>query len=604
MKTTTGFKGIIALVGAVLITLGICAAPGPASEPKPAEPVSIVGTWQGTLVLPGRSLRLAFRIHQLKDGGYGAVMDSLDQGLDGIPVDSVTFEGGAVRLGLKALDGFYEGALKGKASMEGTWHQHGHALPLALKRTSTSYELEKESAPDDVAPVLGTWKGKMVLPKGSLRILFHIAKKQDGSVLATMDSPDQHADGFPVSKVTVKGKAVTIEVSSVGGTFTGTLQNPGTLTGTWEQSGLKFPLHLERTGKAAEVRRPQEPRPPFPYRSEDVTFANAKAGITLAGTLTLPKTGGPFPAVVLISGSGPEDRNEDIFGHRPFLVWADALTRRGIAVLRVDDRGTAQSTGDFATATDDDFVGDALAAVAYLKTRKAIAPNEIGLIGHSEGGIIAPKAAVRSKDVAFIVLLEGPGLPMRQILSSQARLILKADGASDATIKKSVDQQTHLFDILERHKTDGKAEEAVKAYLKKQMPGWDKADAKQRETLTAAIDAKAGALASPWMLNILDYDPRPTLSKVTCPVLAVGGSKDLQVPAKENLAAIAGALKAGGNKDFTVKEFQGLNHLLQPAETGSPSEYGSIETTVSPEALTFVGDWILAQVKRMEAPGT
>jgi hypothetical protein len=603
MNLTTLRKTFIATLTVALLAAGLRAAPGPATEPKPAERPSIEGTWQGTLTLPGRSLRLAFRIHRQAGGGYGAVMDSLDQGLDGIPVDKVTFQQGKVRMDLKALDGFYQGDLKGTATMEGTWHQHGHALPLALKRTSTNYELEKKSDSIDVSPVLGTWEGKMVLPEGSLRILFHISRKQDGSILATMDSPDQSAVGIPVSKVTVKGKAVTFEVSMAGGTYTGTLQKPGTLTGTWEQSGLKFHLALKRTGKAVAVNRPQEPKPPFPYRSENVTFPNKKAGITLAGTLTLPKTGGPFPAVLLISGSGPENRNEEVFGHKPFLVWADYLTRRGIAVLRVDDRGTAHSTGDFATATDDDFVDDALAGVAFLKTQKDIDPREIGLMGHSEGGIIAPKAAVRSKDVAFIVILEGPGLPFRQILKAQSALILKANGASDAKIKEAIGQQDRLFKILGQHKNADEAKKAVESYLRSQVPDWDKKTEKQRDVLKAVIDRKADSLTSPWLRGLLDYDPKTTLEKVTCPVLAVGGSKDLQVPAKENLAAIAGALKAGGNKDFTTKEFEGLNHLLQPAKTGSPSEYSTIETTVSPKALKFVGDWILALVKPMEAPG-
>ncbi len=587
----TWIRGVLAATVALLLTAGLWAAPGPASEPKPAAAPSIVGTWEGALTLPGRKLRVAFRIHPEKDGGYGAVMDSLDQGLHGIPVNTVTFENGKIRMDLVDMHSYYEGSLTGNGDIKGTWHQGGRALPLDLARTSRGYGLEKKQASGDLTPFLGTWKGRLVVPGGSLRAVFRIAKQSDGSVAATMDSPDQMVVGLPVSKVSAQGKTVTLMVTA-GARYTGTLTRPGAMSGTWEQHGLKFPLDLKRTGPATLQTRPQDPKPPFPYKSVDVTFPDKKAGITLAGTLTLPKTGGPFPAVLLITGSGPQNRNEEILGHRPFLVWADHLTRRGIAVLRVDDRGVGKSGGDFSKATDDDFVNDALAGVAYLKSRKDIAPHEIGLVGHSEGGIIAPKAAVRSKDVSFIVLLEAPGLPGDQIILDQTLLIGKAEGATPAELKTVASGEKRFLDIVKNQPDRAKAA----AELRKLLPQIDK------KMSGAALDGQVRLALSPWYRDFVAYDPRPTLEKVTCPVLAIGGSKDLQVPAKENLAAIAGALKAGGNKDVTIKEFKGLNHLMQPAKTGLPSEYGEIETTVSPKVLKFVGDWILAQVKRKEAP--
>ncbi len=589
----TWIRGALAATAALLLAAGLWAAPRPASEePKPAGTVSIVGTWEGTLTLPGRSLRVAFRIHPDRDGGYGAVMDSLDQGLHGIPVNTVTFKNAKIRMDLRDMHSFYEGSLTGKDAIKGTWHQNGRVLALDLARTSRDYGLENKQASGDLTPFLGTWEGKLEVPGASLRAIFRIARKADGSVVATMDSPDQMVVGVPVSDVSAQGRRVTLAVTA-GARYTGTLTHPGALSGTWEQHGLKIPLDLKRTGSATVNTRPQDPKPPFPYKSVDVTFPDRKAGITLAGTLTLPKTGGPFPAVLLITGSGPQNRNEEILGHRPFLVWADYLTRRGIAVLRVDDRGVGKSGGDFSRATDDDFVNDALAGVAFLKSRSDIAPHEIGLMGHSEGGIVAPKAAVRSKDVAFIVLLEAPGLPGDQIILDQTLLIGKAEGATPAELKTVASGEKRFLDIVKYQPDKARAA----AELRKLMPQIDK------KITGAALDGQVRLALSPWYRVFVAYDPRPTLEKVTCPVLAVGGSRDLQVPAKQNLAAIAGALKAGGNRNVTIKEFQGLNHLMQPAKTGLPSEYGEIETTVSPKVLKFVGDWILSRVKRTEGPG-
>jgi pimeloyl-ACP methyl ester carboxylesterase len=349
---------------------------------------------------------------------------------------------------------------------------------------------------------------------------------------------------------------------------------------------MSFPLDLERTDKPAELRRPQEPKPPFPYLAEEVTVSNAKAGITLAGTLTLPKGAGSFPAAILVTGSGPEDRDEAIFGHKPFLVLADALTRRGIAVLRLDDRGTGKSTGDFAKATQGDFVEDALSAVAYLRGRKEVDPKKIGLVGHSEGALIAARAAMESPAVAFVVMLEGPGLPCDQVLYRQAALILKASGASNEAVAAKHAEQEQIFAILRKERDDDAAVKQILAVLKRFEP---------TGTPEPALAAYAKGVVTPWFRRFIDLDPRITLTKVKCPVLAVGGEKDLQVPPEENLKAIEEALRAGGNTKVTVKELPGLNHLLQPAKTGLPAEYASIEETMAPAALKLVGDWILGE---------
>jgi len=316
--------------------------------------------------------------------------------------------------------------------------------------------------------------------------------------------------------------------------------------------------------------------------------------VKLAGTLTTPRGAGPFPCALLITGSGPEDRNEAIFGHKPFWVLADHLTRKGIAVLRVDDRGVGGSTGSMRGATSEDFAGDALAGIEFLKTRKEIDPKKIGLIGHSEGGLIAPMVAVRSKDVAFIVLMAGTGVRGDSILLMQTAAARRLMGGSDADVARE-------HEVLRRAYASVRARDSVGAYrATRELVGFQTA-ALPEEQRRALGDLDSLALRasreidSPWMRFFFDYDPAPTLKKVKCPVLALNGSKDFQVAPKENLAAISAALKAGGNRDATVKELPGLNHMFQTANTGAMLEYAAIEETIAPAALNEISSWIAAR---------
>ena len=452
-------------------------------------------------------------------------------------------------------------------------------------------------APDERA--VGSWLGTLSIGGIELRIVFHIEHDSTGALTATLDSPDQNATGIPVAAVIVQGDTLRLEVTVVGGVYEGMIGTDGsTVEGTWSQGGQTFPLALERTEEeVAPPVRPQDPVEPYPYDAEDVAYDNAEAGITLAGTLTRPSSGGPFPAVVLISGSGPQDRDEALLGHRPFLVLADYLTRQGIAVLRFDDRGVAESTGDFGAATSEDFATDALAGVAYLKGRSEIDPAKIGLVGHSEGGLIAPIAAVASSDVAFIVLMAGPGVTGEEILYAQGALILRANGMSEDGIARSREQQEFLFSILKTEPDSAAADQKIRAGMREQLATMS---VEERQAagipdgdLESVIDGQVRRINTPWFRYFLTYDPGPTLEQVTCPVLAVNGEKDLQVPPKENLAAIEAALRHGGNDDVTIVELKGLNHLFQTAETGAPSEYPTIEETFSPTALDVIGNWIL-----------
>jgi uncharacterized protein len=434
------------------------------------------------------------------------------------------------------------------------------------------------------APFEGSWEGKLTTPGGSLRVVFRVVAQPDGSLKATMDSPDQGATGIPVNRAVAEKNTLRLESQAVGGSFYGSLEKDGTLSGIWSQGGGSLPLVLKRTGKPAAASRPQEPKPPLPYRVEDVSYPSAQAGVTLAATLTVPEGAGPFPAVLLVPGSGPTDRNETVFGHKPFLVLADYLTRRGIVVLRADKRGLGGSTGNLATSTDADYVNDALGGVAFLKSRKEVNAKAIGIAGHSEGGLVAPRAAAVSPDVAFIVLMAGPGLPGKQIILGQQALLLKAAGPDDATIKAKQAVEEQILTIVIEEKDDAVAEAKIRAAMKSEIPPG---------TPGSAVAGQIKGLLSPWYRDFLVFDPRPTLGKVKCPVLAIAGEKDLQVPPTENLMAIKDALKAGGNQVYTLKVLPGLNHLFQTAKTGSPMEYGSIEETFSPTALQVIGDWIL-----------
>ncbi len=445
---------------------------------------------------------------------------------------------------------------------------------------------------------LGTWKG--TLEVASLEIVFHIEADDGGALSGTMDA--QGATGIALAGVSYEGGVLEFEVPGIPGaaSYEGTWsENQSAFNGTWHQSGQAFPLNLQRPEDHTPTApsRLQEPKPPFPYESEEVRFSNAEAGVELAGTLTLPRGQGPFPAVVTISGSGPQDRDEALLGHRPFAVLADYLTRRGIAVLRFDDRGVGESTGDFATATSLDFAGDVRAGLAYLRERPEIAPERTGLIGHSEGGLIAPMVAAESHDVAFIVLMAGPGVTGAEILYEQSTLIIRASGGSERAAEGNVEVQKKLFAIV-REESDpevaaSRMMEALEAAVADLTSEERAAQGITDETKEQVLNVQIKQVNSPWFRFFLDADPAEALRRVKVPVLALNGELDLQVPPYQNLPAIRAALEEAGNDDYTIRELPGLNHLFQTATTGSPQEYAGIEETIAPVALELMASWIL-----------
>jgi pimeloyl-ACP methyl ester carboxylesterase len=343
--------------------------------------------------------------------------------------------------------------------------------------------------------------------------------------------------------------------------------------------------------------RPQEPKQPYPYYSEDVTFINPAADVILSGTLTLPSEQGTYPAVILISGSGPQTRDYNFAGHNSFLVLADYLTRNGIAVLRYDDRGFGKSTGNFGLGTSLDFSYDVESAIDFLKTRKEIRKDNIGLIGHSDGAMIAPMVAARRADVDFIVLLAGPGINGAELLLNRQEILERKMGLTETQIKKSREHSSRLIEIVVNAENSEVAKDHLTQFSKQNYDDIPAYAVPPGMTKDEFIGKHIDMLSAPWFKYFFTYDPAPILAQVVCPVLALNGDMDVQVPAKENLEAIRIALEAGGNKDATVHEVVGINHAFQECETGMVDEYARIEQTFSPAVMSEIQKWITGQVK-------
>lgn len=461
---------------------------------------------------------------------------------------------------------------------------------LILTLLSTGIAVPQAAEPG----IIGNWQGTVNLGgvnSVSLRIGLHITKSDAGEYAATLDSIDQGASGIPVRQTTLVGNLVHLDLPNLRATYEGTVSADGNeISGTFTQ-GAALPLTFKRVDQVETLSRPQTPKPPFPYEAVELSYDNTASGVKLAGTLTMPRGGGPFPAAVMISGSGPQDRDETILGHKPFLVIADYLARHGIAVLRVDDRGVGGSTGAALRTTLNDQAGDVLAGVAFLKTRKEIDPQRIGVIGHSEGGIVGPLAASQSADIRFVVMLAGTGVTGEQVVYRQRELALRAAGAPDAAIAQIRARTELILNAVKSENDENAAAAKIRAAwpsLRETVPEGQRADA------DTALNAEIQLFNSPDIRSLLFYDPADALRKLRVPVLALNGSRDLQVPPDQNIAPIRAALTAAGNKDFTVTEMPGLNHLFQTCKQCTIAEYATLEETFSPAALQVIGDWIAA----------
>ncbi|MEM0942150.1 MAG: alpha/beta hydrolase [Bacteroidota bacterium] len=440
--------------------------------------------------------------------------------------------------------------------------------------------------------ISGSWNGILEIQGMQLRLVFHIIETDNGFV-STMDSPDQGAKGIPVTSTIFESPTLKLQVSNARIEYIGEFSG-NQITGIFKQAGKELPLSLARENakKEAVTLKPQEPIPPLSYYTENINFKNEKTNFTLAGTLSLPSEEGKYPVVILISGSGPQNRDGEIMVHKPFLVIANYLTENGIGVLRYDERGVGESEGDFRSATFKDFASDVSSAVNYLKTRSGIDFEKIGLIGHSEGGLVAPMVVSKSNDIAFMVLLAAPGVCGDRLLLKQQEMIAKASGVSEQEFEKSKEINAKIFEMVQNC---GEDIEALRSDLKKYFEDNLKNAPKSKPeemSIDQLVSLQVNQITNSWMMHFLKYDPALALQRVKCPVLALNGEKDLQVSSRENLKAIKKSLKKGKNRNVTTEELEGLNHLFQECTTGLPNEYSKLDQTISPVALEKVFTWI------------
>ena len=436
--------------------------------------------------------------------------------------------------------------------------------------------------------ILGTWYANLDIQGNKLPIVFHIDKEAN-LFKSTFDSPMQGAKGIPIQKTTFENNELTLDVPNMGIMFKGKF-NGEIIDGTFSQNGMNLPLILSRKNLASTANRPQEPKPPFNYNIEEVKFKNDVENNLLAGTLASPKNfNKKFPVLVMITGSGVQNRDEELFGHKPFLVISDDLAKKGIATLRLDDRGAGESEKGKEGPTTEDFSTDINSAVNYLVKNGY---QNIGLIGHSEGGMIAPMVADLNKKVKFLVLLAGPGIPIETLMLQQTNDMAKMSGADEKVLETNALLNRKMYSFINNYKGDHLKNDLKQLLISdlKKLP----ADQLPPDQIEATAEQQAQQISSAWFRYFLKFNPDLYLSKVKIPVLAIDGSLDLQVSAKENLAGIRKSLTKAGNKNFETVEFEGLNHLMQTAKTGIPAEYGQIEETISPKVLDKVSSWILA----------
>ncbi len=574
------------IIGKLGVGQGVAFGSSPLEFTRQQEEAEI---WNGTLDVKVAKLRLQMELTPDGDNWSGKMI-SLDQGNVEMVMDSVTRSEDVLSFEIKKMAVKFEGNLK-DGILSGTFTQRGQPFPL---------EFKKGEKPKPTTHIQ-TWAGLMEAGGKKFDFQFRVFQDEDENMTAKLDSFSERIFGLHCEVDHAADGTITVEVPITKATFVGQLSDDmQTITGKWKQSGGEFDLNLtrvelEKTREPKAPERPQSPKGPFPYRNKEVFFENIDAGIKLSGSLTVPKTEGRSPVVILINGSGPQDRDETIADHKPFWVIADHLSRNGIAVLRYDERGVGKSTGQFTGATSADLATDVEAAIAFLKDRREVDPGKIILAGHSEGGLLAPMIAARNRDVAGAILLAPPGVNGMKIVLNQSRLIAEASGAADSD---ELDKQEKILGIaFEQLKNPSDEEidfyDQFKAKAAKVMGE----DAKDFE-LGPETEMAVRQLDTPWFRYFATYEPVPALEKTTCPVLVLIGEKDLQVDPKLNLPPIKSALTKAGNKDFTITQLESLNHLFQECETGSPAEYGSIEQTFSPKALEAMEQWINKRFER------
>ena len=568
------------LLGALLLVLAMgFGAPAPAQSPP-----EIVGPWQGVLT-PRKStgVTVVLTVSKAPDGSLAAIFSQPYSGINAErPVTAIAVKDGTLTFAIAPANASFEGHWNATAHQwQGDFKQGPVTLPLTL-------EAGKPPARPAVSGIDGTWQGSIERNGATLRLVVRIGTGAYGTI-ATLDSPDQLIYGEEIPVVTRNANNIHLANPASPFAYDASLAPDGSaMNGVWKRPGLpdakvRFARSAAPTPRFA-TERPQTPKPPFDYRVQDISIDNASAkGVRLGCTLTLPKGSAPAPAAILISGSGPNDRDDSQFGHKPFAVIADHLTRHGIAVLRCDDRGVGASTGDFTAADDVDFASDANSGARYLMSRPEIRHDAVGFIGHSEGGVIAPVAMASNPRIAFLVMLAGPGVRWDKLLLYQRHYLARGRGESEQEIGPDQQKVAAIYTAIANSRSE---QAGIKAALPLLTPEAMAAFG------TAGQDklAVAKQLNSRWTRFLFHYDPAINLRKIHVPVLALGGTLDRQIPSAENLPAIKSALV--NSRDVTIKALPSLNHMFQTAKTGAPGEYADISETFAPIALDAMTNWI------------
>lgn len=576
-------------------------APPPPKKVVLGEEASnaLKGKWYGVLELPQKKIPLLATITSDEKFQCEGILNETHPLGPNIPMDNIEYKNGNVKFSSSEIGAMIEGNMDtGKTKITGTFYQGGLTLPFTLEKVDKIPENDPRLAHKLPKKIFLDEDGAKTLEGKWYGILSETQEKKTPLVYSIIIKEKLQCEGIlsgPLSKVAVdeiqyKNGDVKFGISEVGAVFEGKI-DPGKtkITGSFAQGGKNFPLILEKIANddpRLTHKRPQTPQKPYPYDEEEVTIENKTANVTLSGTLTTPREKGPFPAALLITGSGAQDRDETLYDHRPFLVLSDYLTRRGIAVLRVDDRGTGKSTGIFAKATTLDYAADTKACFEFLLKHPKINSQKIGLIGHSEGGLVAPFVASETPQVSFVVLMAGMGIKGDDFMTLQRIALQTANGAKQEDIDFWIELAKKLDRIvIENENIDTRISKLKEFVSKTSLP-----EKQQKGIVSDSL------FYSPWYRQLLTLDPVPAWKKVKCPVLALNGEKDMQVPYKENLGSIENALTSGGNKNVTIKHFPHLNHLFQTASSGVVEEYVTIEETIAPVVLEAIADWIKTTV--------
>ncbi len=570
---------------------------GSAAAQAPAEAPSLPGAWEGSIDPDDLDLYLRIRFESGPAGPTGE-LDVPLQGAVDLPLAAIeTGADGTVRFAAPTLPGSptFEGRFRGDDAIEGDFVQGASSVP---------FELQRAGEPPAVRTPpgwVGTWRGVLAPERAPMPMVVTLSS-DEGRLRATLDLPSQGLTGLEARPLVAANGAVTLSIPALPADATlGLRRQAGALQGTFQQEGVTFSVTFVRDGDAAEgsegegsaaesdAERPQTPRPPFPYVTHEVTFDGAAGA--LAGTLALPEGEDAFPVVVLLNGSGAQDRDGTVLGHPTMAVLADHLARNGLGSLRWDDRGVGGSEGELGTAGLDGLAADATAAVAFLAGREDVDGRRIAVLGHSEGGLVAPRVVAGDAPLAAMVLLAAPSAPGLDVLELQNRLILGQRGADEEEIEAQIAYLRALHAALSEGDTD-EARRLTSARVDAQLAALPEGEAPTGAARERLVTAQLEAVVTPTFGDFLLAEPGPVLRRADVPTLAVFGRQDVQVPAVQNEGPMRAALREAGVDDATVVTLGGLNHLMQPARVGGLDEYATIRTTVAPELLDLVSEWL------------